>query len=542
MVGATISGQEAQDLEIENVDVVIVGGGPTGLLCAVLAEQLGLSICLLDGKNGPVEVGGADALNPRTQQYLEVVGNAGKSSSNDTPILEKLFRKGVKCNTSTTYADGKITSQQSHWWNSIPHTCYNSFLMIGQPYIERVLMSKIKAPVHYSEPAISFSHNADSATSSGVTILTHKRQVKAKYCIAADGARSTMRNALGLGWEGTKPNMVWTVIDCWIDTTYPVSREIVALELNGQSSMAWIPRERGMQRFYLLIDGETSREKVIDSIRQHMAPHTVNVTHIEWLSKFEVKERVATSFVYPSSNGPFIIAGDAAHVHSVNGGQGLNTGLADAFSLMWRIGLMIKRPNLPLTLKSNLISSYDTERRATAKNVVDVAAQLVRSTKTEAKSYVALIEKNAGFITGMNVKYDGLHSPLVVESENNIFKAGHRCPDLWLQGSTFESSYRLYEKLIYGQYTLLLLGSQVSKLDVGEYDDILNQIHLRPLGKVANAIDNRGRCEEVDRPEISYGCSHVRMDDDFGVLVRPDTFIMKVGKMHEVLSCLQAVI
>lgn len=111
--------------------------------------------------------------------------------------------------------------------------------MIGQPYIERTFVSNLDIPVHYSEPALSFSYTTSPQT---VTVETHKRKVTGKYCIAADGARSIIRTELGISWEGTKPNMVWTVIDCWIDTTYPVSREIVALEADGQSRMAWIPR------------------------------------------------------------------------------------------------------------------------------------------------------------------------------------------------------------------------------------------------------------------------------------------------------------
>lgn len=96
-----------------------------------------------------------------------------------------------------------------------------------------------------------------------------------------------------------------------------------------------------------------------------------------------------------------MLAGDAAHVHSVNGGQGLNTGVADAFSLAWRLAAVVSSPS---TLKPDaadkLLRSYDIERRGTAQGVVDVAAALVRDTVREAKQYVGTIEKNAGYITG----------------------------------------------------------------------------------------------------------------------------------------------
>ena len=111
--------------------------------------------------------------------------------------------------------------------------------MIGQPYIERLFISHIDIPINYNEPALSFSHTTSPPH---VTVVTAKRTVRAKYCLAADGARSFMRNALNISWEGTKPNMTWAVLDCWIDSTFPVTREIVTLQVDGESRMAWIPR------------------------------------------------------------------------------------------------------------------------------------------------------------------------------------------------------------------------------------------------------------------------------------------------------------
>ncbi|KAL1641858.1 hypothetical protein SLS61_009965 [Didymella pomorum] len=424
----------------EKVDLVIIGAGPTGLLSALLARQLGLSVCILDAKQGPLEVGGADAITARTQQYLEVAGNAEQSYGKDAGLLGELLNWGVKCNTSTTYADGEFTSRQSKWWNGIPHTFYNNLLMIGQPYIERHFASHIDVSIHYDELALSFSHSTSSVS---ITVRTAKRTVEGKFCLAADGARSFVRSQLNIGWEGTKPNMVWAVLDCWIDTTFPVTREIVTLQVDGESRMAWIPRERGMQRFYVLLDGEITQEKTEASIRRHMAPHRVEFTHVEWFSKFEIKERVASIFLHPTPLGPFVLAGDAAHVHSVNGGQGMNTGLSDAFNLVWRLYFLIRHPFLPRSSSESILSSYDVERRQTAKGVIDVAAKLVRSTLADAKGYVELIEQNAGFITGMGVQYSGLESPLVRESEHGVWKAGYRVPDLWLSNSEGEAADEL---------------------------------------------------------------------------------------------------
>ena len=221
-----------------------------------------MKICILDAKEGPLQVGGADAITARTQQYLEVASNFpyDRASRQDAGILPELINRGVKCNSefilgsrkyskltkepaSTTYADGTFTSRQSHWWNSLSHTFYNNLLMIGQPFIERHFASYLDVPVHYAEPALSFSHILnDDGTPQSVTVKTAKRTVKAKFCLASDGAKSFVRNELDIAFEGTKPNMVWAVLDCWIDSTFPVTREIVTLQVDGESRMAWIPR------------------------------------------------------------------------------------------------------------------------------------------------------------------------------------------------------------------------------------------------------------------------------------------------------------
>ncbi|KAF2997563.1 hypothetical protein E8E13_001310 [Curvularia kusanoi] len=516
----------------EEVELVIVGAGPTGLLSALLARQLGISVCILDAKEGPLKVGGADAITARTQQYLEVVGNGEASHKKDAGILEELLNRGVKCNTSTTYADGEFTSRQSKWWNGIPHTFYNNLLMIGQPFIERHFASHIDVPVHYNEPALSFSHTTSPL---GVTVQTAKRTVHAKYCLAADGARSYMRNELGIGWEGTKPNMVWAVLDCWIDTTFPITREIVTLQVDGESRMAWIPRERGMQRFYVLLDGEITQEKTEASIRRHMAPHKVDFTHIEWFSKFEIKERVASTFAHPTPAGPFILAGDAAHVHSVNGGQGMNTGLCDAFNLIWRLHFLLRHPDLPQPTHDSLLASYDTERRSTAAHVIDVAAKLVRSTLSAAKQYVQLIEQNAGYITGMGVQYAGLSSPLVRDSKHGVWEAGHRAPDLWLDDLQTGDAVRLYQKLLYGRYLIVLAGA--AKQVTVQNPDFVTVLRMTPLKakQVGVQIPSEPAVDELVHPE-AFGCSYIREGDDYAVLVRPDCYVEYVGSVDEVLQ------
>lgn len=83
--------------------------------------------------------------------------------------------------------------------------------------------------------------------------------------------------------------MLWAVLDTFIDTDFPRCSEIITFQLNGQSRVSWIPRERGLCRFYVLLEGEVSQERAEQSIKDHMAPHKVEFTKTEWYSTFDGK-------------------------------------------------------------------------------------------------------------------------------------------------------------------------------------------------------------------------------------------------------------
>lgn len=149
-------------------------------------------------------------------------------------------------------------------------------------------MSKLNlGTVIYNETVSSIVEN----NKDGEVLVTTAsgRRVRAKYGIAADGARSSTRAALDISFTGTKPEMTWAVLDCFIETDFPRCSEIITFQLDGQSRVSWIPRERNMARFYVLLDGEITLEKAQESVRRHMAPHTIEFTEMEWYSTFESK-------------------------------------------------------------------------------------------------------------------------------------------------------------------------------------------------------------------------------------------------------------
>ncbi|ODA80875.1 hypothetical protein RJ55_03835 [Drechmeria coniospora] len=453
-----------------------------------------------------------DALNARTQQYFEAA-----------KLLDDLLPQGLKCNTSSTFGDGVFKSRQNDWWVGLDHCLHKNFLMIGQPVVEKMMSERLGDAVHYGEQVVSISE-----CHSFVEVSTNTgRTVRSKYAVGADGARSFVRKATGATFTGTKPEMLWAVLDTFIDTDFPICPEIITFQLNGQSRVSWIPRERGLCRFYVLLDGEVTQARAEESIKQHMAPHQVNFKKTEWYSTFDVKERIASSFVSKNGAGRILLGGDAAHVHSVNGGQGLNTGIADAFHLAWRLALVVKKSSLTPAAADRLLGSYDLERRRTAQGVIDVAAALVRDTVHTAKQYVGTIEKNAGYITGMGVAYDEFDSPLVHKSEHGIWKAGRRCPDLLLRAEGRDGTTWLYQETTYGKFLVLLIGKH-EKVHLG-HGDVAVPYRIRP----ENAAVSESVVQDLEFK--TFTAEWAREGDSFAVVVRPDMYIGHVGE--DVESC-----
>ena len=415
-----------------STDVVIVGAGPVGLLCAFLGRLRGMRTLIVDKSSGPLEVGRADALNARTLQLLEVVG-----------LFDELYPLGKPCNTSSVWADGKIVSRQSSWWEALDGCFHKHFLMLGQSFVEKLLDGKLAeqgAAVRRNTSVAAIEVRDDGC----LTTLSTGETVASKFVIGADGSRSFVREHFGVGFEVTRPQIVWAVVDGVIVSDFPKVPEIIVFQAET-SDVAWIPREGDIDRFYVRMDTKDfTFEQVLAKINHAMRPHSLRFAEATWFSRFSVKESVAERYIV---HDRVFLAGDACHIHSVNGGQGLNTGLADAFNLMWKLD-MVLRHGAPLALAR----SYEDERKPVALSVVATSGELVRSTKyseqgTHAEDYVKIVERRAGNITGMGIRY-GEH-PL----------HGQRLLDFAIGDG------RIYSMLDYRKLTLLVFGEARPSFD-----------------------------------------------------------------------------
>ncbi|KVO09550.1 FAD-binding protein [Burkholderia ubonensis] len=419
-------------------DVVIVGAGPVGLLCAYLGRLCNLRTLVVDKSAAPLQVGRADALNARTLQLLEVVD-----------LFDDLYPKGKPCNTSSVWAGGKFVSRQSTWWEALEGCFHKHFLMLGQSYVEQLLDEKLKdvdAAVRRNTAVIDIKVADDGCT----TTLSTGETIKSRFVIGADGSRSFVRDLFKVPFEVTRPQLIWAVLDGVIETDFVKVPEIIVFQAET-SDVAWIPREGNLDRFYVRMDTkEFTVEQAVAKINRAMQPHTLRFKELVWFSQFSVKESVAEHYAIADR---VFLAGDACHIHSVNGGQGLNTGLADAFNIMWKISMV-----LGSGAPAALLRTYEQERKPVAMGVVETSSQLVRSTKysetgTHADDYVKIVEKRAGYITGMGIRY----------GEHELH--GKRLLDFMVRNDGEQADTRIYSLLDYRFFTLLVFGDCNATLD-----------------------------------------------------------------------------
>ncbi|KVT68332.1 FAD-binding protein [Burkholderia ubonensis] len=429
-----------------DTDIVIVGAGPVGLLCAYLGRLCNLRTLVVDKSAAPLQVGRADALNARTLQLLEVVD-----------LFDDLHPKGKPCNTSSVWAGGKFVSRQSTWWEALEGCFHKHFLMLGQSYVEQLLDEKLKdvdAAVRRNTSVTDIKVADDGCT----TTLSTGETIKSRFVIGADGSRSFVRDLFKVPFEVTRPQLIWAVLDGVIETDFVKVPEIIVFQAET-SDVAWIPREGNLDRFYVRMDTkEFTVEQAVAKINRAMQPHTLRFKELVWFSQFSVKESVAEHYAIADR---VFLAGDACHIHSVNGGQGLNTGLADAFNIMWKMSMV-----LGSGAPEALLRTYEQERKPVAMGVVETSSQLVRSTKysetgTHADDYVKIVEKRAGYITGMGIRY----------GEHELH--GKRLLDFMVRNDGEQADTRIYSLLDYRFFTLLVFGDCNATLDLPAFVKVI---------------------------------------------------------------------
>ncbi|MCX5384903.1 FAD-dependent monooxygenase [Streptomyces sp. NBC_00083] len=419
-------------------DVLVVGSGPTGLLLAGDLAAAGASVTVVERRpHGISNMTRAFGVHARTLEMLDARG-----------LAEELIKTGTTVSRMDMF--GHVTVDLTRLRSRFP------FLLISPQYeTERLLERRAVAEgvqFHYGTELLGLRQDSDGVTAQlretdGERLLT----ARSRYLVGTDGARSGVRGALGVPFPGAAVIRSIVLADVRLDTEPDV---MLTLTGSGDSFAVIAPfgdgyfRVMGWNRNHQVPDTAPVDLDELRLITREALGVDLGLHDPRWISRFHSDERQAPSYRV----GRAFLAGDAAHVHSPAGGQGMNTGLQDAANLSWKLAAALRgRAADP----EALLDSYQAERHPVGASVLRSSGALVRLAMARtplqraARSLVTrtltsvrpAADKALGMISGVGISYGaerGAH-PLT----------GKRAPDLDLADG------RLYEALRRGEFVLV---------------------------------------------------------------------------------------
>jgi len=378
----------------EEVDVVVVGCGPAGLvLAAQLAKVPDIRTAVIDRKAGPLQVGQADGVACRTVEMFEAFGLADRLLREAYWVNEVTFWRPDPEDSTRIARAGRIQDVEPGL-SEFPHVIVNQARMLAylRDHMER---SATRLTPFYGLHASDVEVDADGSSEYPVTVSLQRAEtgesstLRAKYVVGCDGARSAIRRAIGRELVGDATNESWGVMDVLAVTDFPDVRVKSAIN-SPNGNILIIPREGGyLVRFYIELDEVDDREMLDDRTvtpeklaavaNRILHPYTLEVKDVGWWSVYEIGQRLCDKFddvpveEVPGRLPRVFIAGDACHTHSAKAGQGMNVSMADAWNLGWKLAAVLTGMAQPA-----LLHTYSEERQAVAKQLIDFDREFSR--------------------------------------------------------------------------------------------------------------------------------------------------------------------
>jgi phenol 2-monooxygenase len=395
----------------EEVDVLIVGCGPAGLtLAAQLSAFPDIRTCIVDQKSGRLLVGQADGVACRTMEMFHAYGFAESVLKESYWVNETAFWKPDDNKPETIIRSGRVQDVEDGL-SEFPHVILNQ-ARVHDGFLDVMRKSPAKLEPYYARRLLDLQTElAANFEDHAVTVRfarldgAHEGQietVKARYVVGCDGARSTVRKAIGRELHGDSANHAWGVMDVLAVTDFPDIRLKTLIQSTNDGSIIIIPREGGyLVRLYVelarlevgerVANRNITSDDLIAKARRILNPSTLEVKEIAWWSVYEIGQRLTDKFddvpeqEIAARLPRVFIAGDACHTHSPKAGQGMNVSMQDTFNLGWKLASVLRKRCAP-----GILHSYSAERQAVAKELIDFDrewATILASDKGEGEGF-----------------------------------------------------------------------------------------------------------------------------------------------------------
>lgn len=344
--------------------VVIIGAGPTGLSLAAQLLRYGIDFIILEKNGDTTRFSKAVVVQARTLEILQEMG-----------LAEEALKEGRQTTALNIYHNGKQKANVdlAGLGKGISH--YSFALSLEQSKTEKLFNGYLEqrgVSVRWRSEFIRLEQNESNVTAHYKDQEGNKQIIEADYLVGCDGAGSAVRHQLGLSLEGNTDPKIFYVAD--VSLVSPViNKDQLYLFLIENGIILFFPLE-GSEHYRIVgilpdqteVDENTSFKEVESSLKLQMVS-PVDFTKVNWFSTYKVHSRKAGSFI----SGRCFIAGDAAHIHTPAGGQGMNTGIQDGYNLAWKIAFTLKYKSSP-----KLLESYSTERTENATHLLRTTDRL----------------------------------------------------------------------------------------------------------------------------------------------------------------------
>ena len=466
--------------------VVVAGGGPTGLMLAGELALAGVEVVIVERRTSQALEGSrAGGLHSRTTEVLDQRG-----------IAERFLSAG-QAYPNLRYSQVLLDI------SDFP-TRHNYVLALWQSHFERILagwVGELGVPILRGLEVVGFVQDG-----TGVDVeLSGDTSLRAEFLVGCDGGRSVIRKAAGIDFPGWDPSTSWLIAEVEMD----VEPEF-GFRSNAIGTHALSRRADGGPVGVLLTERhlEHSGDPTMAELREALVAvygTDYGLRGVSWISRFTDMTRQAASY----RRGRVLLAGDAAHVHPPQGGQGLNIGVQDAVNLGWKLAQVAKK-----TSSESLLDTYHAERHpvgarvlqntmaAVALSTPDDRHAALRDIMAEVLSMDEPRRRIAGMISGLDIHYDlGAGHPLV----------GRRMPDVDLH--TAGGSTRVFTLLHDARPVLLNLG-EPGAFDISPWENRVRIVDARHAGVWELPV-----LGEVAAPQA--------------VLIRPDGHVAWAGDLAE---------
>lgn len=491
-------------------DVVIVGAGPTGLSLATQLIRYGIDFVIVEKNEGVTPFSKAIGVQARTLEIYEQLG-----------LAQKAVERGAIARKARLLAAGEMRAELDLSNIGQGLSAYPYLLLLEQSKNEQLLYEHLQQrgkEVLWKSEFKSLSQTDTGTSAQIVTAAGSSQMIEARYLVGCDGAKSLVRHALGLEFQGSTVERMFFVADVQVDWKF--GHDALHACLSKDSLLAFFPL-KGDKRYRIVgtfpeefakDEGEILYEEIEQRIKEE-AKLDLDIHDVDWFSTYKVHTRHVNKF----SEGRCFLAGDSAHIHTPAGGQGMNTGIQDGYNLAWKMALVLQGK-----ANEKLLETYNEERLENAKNLTqstDRMFQFLASSEwflaflrtnvlPSIAKYILSLDSVRNFIfplisqIGINYRHSSLSQH--AGDENFTVKAGDRMPYFLVDGQS------IYDKLRSSKSHLLVFSAEQNDR---------RSIKADLESQYAEVVDFH------DIPLYPQAAEAFGTDRSFSVLLRPDNYI-----------------